>query len=219
MKASKWIQLRVLLSHEELANLFTALEPFELHATGSVLKKGESLISVNTFLEKYHSYTESLKEGSLPNLQPLRPYFSSILTIDDTHLEKISINEEQELVRMAHPAVQLQHHTLAYSAEEKKFRSMVLGKNSIYWGLQFSYPQLYLDAEQNIHHILKESSFPNTVLFSTIQKWFRRNTIPTPFIINEGERINVPARIGKECLSWVNYHPQLKEQHLRVDAN
>jgi hypothetical protein len=48
-----------------------------------------------------------------------------------------------------------------------------------------------------------------------MQQWVRSHTIATPFEV-EGKKVNVPIRLGKECLSRINSHPQLQAKGLRV---
>ncbi len=59
---------------------------------------------------------------------------------------------------------------------------MVLSRKSVTWGLQFSYPQLYQDPRtRQIFKVTDTPEFPNTALFSKLQKWIRSETLPTPF--------------------------------------
>ncbi len=48
---------------------------------------------------------------------------------------------------------------------------------------------------------------PAEVEFS--KQWVRDNTRATPFSV-EGKKINATMRLGKNCFSWINHHPQLK---------
>jgi len=52
-------------------------------------------------------------------------------------------------------------------------------------------------------------------LFQKIKVWIRDNTRATPFLV-DGERKNVPMRLGKKCFSWINTHPGLYE-YISVD--
>ena len=90
---------------------------------------------------------------------------------------------------------------------------MVLSTESVTWGIQFSYPQLYQDPKSyRITKVVDSSEFPNTSVFARMLKWLRHHTLPTPFSV-DGQRVNVPIRIGRSCLEWIHMHPQLKEQH------
>jgi hypothetical protein len=95
---------------------------------------------------------------------------------------------------------------------------MVLSTESVTWGVQFSYPQLYQDPKSHrIAKVADSIDFPNTSLFARMLKWLRHNTLPTPFFVH-GQRVNAPIRIGRACLKWIDQHPQLKEKEIRVVA-
>ena len=110
----------------------------------------------------------------------------------------------------------MQAHHFFFSPLDGKFHPMVLSNESISWGIQFSYPQLYQDPEsRQIIKVSDGSVFPNTPLFSKLMKWMRSHTLPTPFLIEES-RVNAPIRIGKSALTWIENHPQLKEKGIGI---
>jgi len=82
-----------------------------------------------------------------------------------------------------------------------------MGLGSVFWGIQMSYPQIYQDPKTMELMEIEES--PNMELFQKIRGWVRDATRATPFIV-EGKRVNSPIRIGKNCLSWIGRHPQLR---------
>lgn len=213
LQASKWLQLQMLVSSKELGNLFAFLEesltPFLLYSCGAVYPKGKGQVSKKEFLDLYEVYINSLMSGCTPDLVSYRKLFSPAMTVTSDALFTIPVDEDRQIIRVAKPVVQLQANNIDYSSVDKKFHSMVFGIDSIAWGIQFSYPQLFQDNETKQVEIVKNSpAFPNTALFQLLQKWMRQQTIPTPFIA-EGKAINVPMRLGKECLGWINRHPQL----------
>src|SRR5262249_6774145 len=95
-----------------------------------------------------------------------------------------------------------------------KFHSKVFGESCINWGIQFSYPQLFSDPNtKEVLRVTEGTLFPNTALFKTLQRWIRSHTIPTPMQTPTGP-LNLSVRIGKECLAWINAHPQLRSKNL-----
>ena len=83
-------------------------------------------------------------------------------------------------------------------------------------GIQFSYPHLYQDPlTRNVETIRNTPEYPNTELFHLLQKWMRQHTIPTPLIAEE-KLINIPIRIGKLCLTWINKHAQLISKDIYI---
>ncbi len=213
LQASKWISCQMLLESEEMRSLLAALGNFYIAITGTVNPKGTSFLSHETFLKSYESYIENLKQGQETISEMQRKVFSSAFTLSQSDLFILPIAPDKELLRVINPVVQLQYHQIGYSEEEKKFRPLVFGQECLSWGLQFSYPQLVQDIET--HDIRRGNDYPNIELFHTLQKWMRANTIPTPFVV-EGQKINAPMRIGKQCLSWINTHPGLCKKNIHV---
>lgn len=215
-QASKWLAVPALLDVNELESLLQILEGSLLYNTGSLTREGEEIISQKEWLEMYRGYIASLKEGKIPDDIDYRVAFSPVITASADHLYRVVMADGRQLVRIAKPVIQLQAHSFDYSSADGKFRSMVLGTETITWGLQFSYPQLFQDnATKEVFKVGETPQFPNTHLFHLLQQWIRRSTIPTPLIV-DGKAVNVPIRIGKECLPWINRHPQLIKKGLKV---
>ena len=210
LNVSKWIKIPLLLDQEEMRALFGAFT-FELYRIGSVIPKGEGVITPETFLEAYSTYIETLKRGEIP---PPPPFFSSVLSVTEEALETIEVDADRELLKPKLPVVLMQAHAVRYSPEDGEFRSQLFGSDGISWGIQLGYPQIY--EEPGTHAILATRDLPNGPLFHAIQKWVRSSTRATPFIV-DGKRKNVPIRLGKQCFSWIETHPQLIEKGIFVD--
>lgn len=214
--ASKWLSAAMLIDADEMKSLFNALGNFLIFTVGSIVRRGEGLIAHEDFLACYNRYIETLKSGKIPEDSSYRPIFSSVFTTSQDLLYALHVGTDAQLLRVSKPVVQLQAHSLDYSKADGKFRPMVLGKDSVLWGVQFSYPQLFEDPKTHAAHKVNDSmEFPNTSLFRALQKWTRQFTVPTPFLVDE-KLVNVPMRLGKNCFSWINDHPQLKTKGLKV---
>lgn len=213
MQASKWLQCQVLIDGDEMENLFSSLEPFFIFKIGALVTPGEGVISQKDFLDIYRRYVETLEEGCQPEFHS---YFSAIFTASIDCIYAMALDNGQHLIRLAKPVIQLQPHRIGWSEADRKFRPMVMGVDSISWGIQFSYPQLFHDnTTKQVVKIDTSEKFPNTALFHKLQRWVRYNTIPTPFVVKK-EKINVPMRLGKHCLAWINKHPQLIKKGIVV---
>jgi hypothetical protein len=216
IQVSKLLQVQTLLETQEVQALFEALGTFHIFLAGSVTNSGEGYISHTEFIEKYAEYLQTLKSGQSPDDSLYRVYFSSVFTVTPDLLYTSQFSDGRQLIRPSKPVVQLQLHRMDYSPVDGKFRPMILGIDSISWGLQFSYPQLYQNpVTKQPENVVESEAFPNTALFRSLQRWIRHHTIPTPFIV-EGKQQNVPIRLGKECLSWINSHPELIKKGLKV---
>ncbi len=191
-----------------MEDLFSSLPSFSLYQVGSLTPKGEGVLSLSTFLEIYGAYVAHLKGGEKP------PALSApVLSVTEDALEVITVDETRQIYKPKLPIVQMQAHAFRYSPEDQTFRSQLFGVDAVTWGIQLGYPQIYADPKT--HAIFETRTLPNGPLFHAIQKWVRRHTLPTPFLV-EGRRQNVPIRLGKACFSWINEHPQLKEQGIEV---
>lgn len=215
LQASKWQKCPLLIDSDEMEGLLKTLGNFWIVQISGLIPIGCECVDREKFLEVYHHYIKTLKEGEIPSDSRFRSYFSSVFTKSLDPLYRVKVNDKQCLVKVMHPVIQLQTHRFNYSAADGTFRSMVFGTDSIHWGLQFSYPHLYQDETCQVFTVKEGPQFPNTSLFKKIQQWVRSHTIATPFE-SEGKRFNVPIRLGKQCLSWINNHPQLKTKGLRV---
>ena len=111
--------------------------------------------------------------------------------------------------------IQLQAHRFDYSPLDGKFRTMILGYDSVHWGLQFSYPHLFQNEKLEVLTVNESEQFPNSALFKKLQRWVRAHTLATPFEVG-GHKVNASIRLGKQCFPWINDHPQLKEKKWKV---
>lgn len=217
LQASKWLKSQMLIDAEEMRQLFDSMGNFHLFLSGALSKRGKGEISKEEFLKCYQAYIACLSDGKLPEPSTYRHSFSPILTKNPDALYVILMGEDQQLIRAAKPIIQLQAHNIGYSPVDGKFRSMVFGNDSIPWGIQFSYPQLFQDnSTKQVEQTRHSPQFPNTELFQILQKWVRNHTVPTPFSVS-GEEMNVPIRLGKQCLSWINRHPQLVAKNISIN--
>jgi len=218
LQASKWLDLQLLISQQEMEALFEDLGPFYIYQIGRVCPLKEGEISKQQFVEIYGAYIEELKQGKIPDEKVYRSFFASVFTVDRNHLFQALIPGNRRIIRASKPVVQLQMNKMGYSAIDGKFRGVLFGTNGISWGLHFSYPQLYRDeATLEVYQVKETDQFPNTKLFAALKRWVRKNTVPTPFLV-DGVKKNATFRLGKECFSWINSHPELLEQNLKVET-
>jgi len=214
MQVAKWNKFPVLLDILEMQDLFTSLHPFHLVNVSSPVKLGMEEISSQEFLRGYAEYIGALKQGEVPFLETYRSLFSCALSRALDPFYAIQVGTDRCLVKPRMPVIQLQAHSFFYSEVDKQFHSMVQGKESVFWGVQFSYPQLFQDPKAKTIVKVREE-FENTSLFTSLSQWIRSNTLPTPFVV-QGVRTNSPMRIGKKGIEWVNNHPQLKTKSIKV---
>lgn len=209
-QGSKYLKFQVLCDEEELSALFQI--PFQIYPlTGLV---DGNAIDKKVFLKEYGSWIEDLKKGKVPSDAALRRMLACAFSAEEEALWKQEVPGKKFIIKFSKPVVQVQAHFFTYSPLDGVFRPMTMGKESIFWGLQFSYPQIYQEPKTMELKEVEES--PNSDLFQSIKQWVRNTTLPTPFVV-EGKKTNVPIRLGKNCFSWIASHPQLK--NMSVYAN
>ena len=214
--ASKWLHIQFLIDKEEMRNLLQTLSPIYLFSTMGIKPPSENAISSDSFLKHYGEYVELLKSASRPVDQDFRFYFTSVITSSTDAVQAVQVGENREIIRPFLPVLQMQLHRFDYSKLDGKIRPMVLGKDTISWGLQVSYPQLFQDPVTRKTEAANNAvRFPNASLFRTLQLWIRAHTLPTAFIA-QGVRVNTSIRIGKKCFDWIECHPELKERGLTI---
>lgn len=213
LQVSKSRKLPILIDAQEMRALFKELGAFEIFDVSRPLLLESAVIPHETFLSAYERYVEGIQEGRPIEETDLKPLFSSIFTVDRSLVYAMALPNGKYLIKPRYPVVQLQRHHFIVS---NGFHSGVMGAESITWGIQFSYPQLYLNPHtQEISKVDKSPQFPNSELFQRLAVWVRHHTVPTPFIYEE-KQVNSPMRLGKNCFSWINNHPSLKVKKLQV---
>lgn len=217
LKVSRWLKHQVLLNDGEMSDLLLHLGPLSACIVSEPVSAHEMVMDGQYFLDKYREYSSLLQEGKIPDSRSFRKYFSMIWTKSTDVLYAMPVTGDRYLVKAIRPVIQLQMHHFYYSRVDRKYHSMVLGPNSISWGIQFSYPQLYQDPRDHSYaKVVDSDMFPNTRSFLALAKWMRANTVPACFVIDD-QKTFVPMRLGKKCTKWIHRHPQLIANNIKID--
>src|SRR3569832_2032628 len=197
---SKWLKTQVLLDHEEMRACLEALSSFEFYNVSSITSRDQLEIAHTTFLKGYENYVVALKEGRIPAID--RPLFSSVATVEPGAIYADEVQPGRWMAKLQKPVVQLQHHRFFASKLDHKVHPMVMSPESIYWGLQFAFPQIFFDGSGgNYTKTSDEEQFPNSGLFAKLLKWLRAFSAPTTFVW-DGHKVATPLRLGKESFFW-----------------
>jgi hypothetical protein len=216
LRVSKWLKFQVLLDAEEMRELLSSLKDAFIFLVSTVVDQKTASLSLQEFADKYSCYADMLKRGLVPHPADFKTVFSSILTATPDILYAQDVGHHRFLIKPVKPVIQFQAHHFFLSDVDGKYHSMVLSDESISWGLQISYPQIFQDPkESNFSKVIVSEDFPNTALFGRLTKWLRHHSVPTPFVYR-GVKTCVPIRIGKKCASWIADHPQLLQRKLEV---
>lgn len=214
LNASKWLKLQLLLDPSEMQTLQEQISDAQLYNCSDVLGSEDGQIDWKRFQEIYQAYVEALKQGETPDHSKVRACFSALLSGDHEAVTYFDVSGGRRLLRPIAPVVQFQHHRVHYSTVDDTFHPMVHGPDTIDWGIQMAFPQLFLQDDGAVVETLKSGSV-NAQLFRSIQRWVRKATVPCPFFIGD-KKVTATIRIGHACFDWINNHPQLKIKGLLV---
>jgi hypothetical protein len=188
-KVSKWLSLAFLVDSEEFNHFLDEMGDVKFFRTGEILTSLEPKTK-KEFSTHYDRYLKSLETDVSEKLEPL------LMTYDENDVYGLQVGQDKYLIYPKSPVIQIREHQFTLTIDDR-IQPMVFGKDSIRWGLIFSYPQIFYDPiEKKIVQVLKDLDSPNTEGFKNLQKWVRENTKPSPFSI-KGKKINATFRIGK----------------------
>lgn len=206
--ASKWQKFYLFLSPKEVENLFAFWSIDHLYLTGKVLER-ESLI-VKNWIEKYANVLNAFWEGGSERNKLFSSILPAVISISEESLYRQDVSNGF-LVHMKDPCFVLQEHWFRYVPKDEKIYPMNFTNESLFWGLQFSYPQIFQDSKtKKIYNANLESSFGNAKLLILLRKWIREHTKPVSLQVGEMKHSTL-FRIGKEYIKKIEDHSQIKE--------
>lgn len=211
---SKWLKHQVLLDVSEMEELCRHLAPLHFFNVSEITQLEQLELPLEKFLKSYQDYIETLKAEKVPLDRQIQRHLSCALTTDPETLYAHPISPGKYLAKPLKPLIQMQQHRFFLSKTAGTLHPMVMSHESIHWGVQLAYPQIFFDGEQ-YSKVSDETLFPNTAIFTKLVKWLRLQTVPTTFLWGD-KKIPSPIRLGKQCFSWVHHHIQLKEQGIAV---
>lgn len=213
LMASKWLSLPLFITGEDLKDALDVLQDGILAPLGYLVDKECLEISKEIVLKSYAELLQSLLSGEALDRKKLRDLTLRI-AFSEEDLYAYQAGENRFMVYERKPAIHMQPLFLSYSSEEKKFRSKVLGGDQIFWGVEFSFPQIYQDPfSQKMEESWNKTE--GSKKFKLLQKWSRRATKPAKFIIG-AEEITVPFRKSISLDFKDIHHPQLKDKGITL---
>jgi len=209
-QAAKWLKIQALIDEKELSQLMDSLAPFSIYPLSGAFPRDAFPLKKELYVAKYHSLLEIVKRGEIPT--DFGALNASMWTRSESSVWLQEFPNQRYVARAKEPFLQVQVHHMSYSSIDREFRPMSLSQDRIFWGLQFSFPQIFEHPEKGI---IETSDFENGILFHSVRKWSRQCTIATPMWV-DGRRKNLPIRLGKNCFSWIHCHAGLAEKNLSV---
>ena len=183
LQAAKYLKVYAII--EKMEDLFSALPEFTILQLGRFVE--DPVINKEDFLLAWEQY--------LVDHEFVSPYFSSAWTCDPEATTELKHEDGRRMIQLIAPVLQLRPHR--YLISEEKLHMMVYGKNTISFGIEFSYPALYsTTVDPKVRKTLHET-LPNNKLYKAFASWIRKNTRPQKLQVS-----------GKELLTTMrmDYH-------------
>ena len=192
-QGSKWLKIQALIDTKDMQQMFAALGNFWIFSLNGIFDGNP--ISETDFLQNYEKIIQQLQSGNIPSKDLLKKNFACVLAEGLQSLWLQNVGDKKYLLKMGAPCVIMQSHYFTYSDADQVFRPMSMGENSIFWGFQILYPQIYQDPKTGEFVDIGPSSF-----FKTIQRFLRNISKPVAFTVS-GKKINTAIRLGNNCYS------------------
>lgn len=204
---SLWRRFQVLLDISEMEALCDALSPVHWFNISQLLPMEQLEIDKGEFLRQYSRYIEGLK-----NSQPIeigKALFSAV-TVEKNSMKFVIVDEAKCQAKPVYPVIHMQPYRFAISSDLNRIHSMIMSREAIDWGVQFSYPQVFHNGNSFIKG-KDMQQFPNTVIFQKLIAWLRLESTPIKFIFND-KIMTTSLRLGKKCFSWIHTYSRLSFQ-------
>ncbi|PCI94021.1 hypothetical protein COB11_04430 [Candidatus Aerophobetes bacterium] len=218
LRASKHQRVQVLMEASELRELFFHLGDFYVVESAKVKDPEQQVITKEDYLKRYALYIDHLKtkldSPEKDILSPLSVCFSKVLDC----FYMIDVGNNKALIKQKAPSVFVQPFSFHYDSESASIFTGVHTKDRIFWGLEFSFPQMYQDPKTfDTIEILKDKQNPNTQLFKKLQSSLRKNTKPTSLNFS-GVSKAFPFKLSQNSLAWVQDYPKLKQFNIQINS-
>lgn len=194
MYSSRLVKVAVLFSLEEIKELFERFSTLKLFNTSAVCEKGEEEVSLELFYDAYQRYLDRAAKGE----EYLSPYLTLGANADNDAIVALDVGQGRVLLRPKRPLIQIRPHHFSIQ-EGGKIIAMAFQKEKKFWGLEFSYPQLFAASrDAPIQKIWRHPDFPNSILFIEMLKWiYNQSDLVTPFRV--GKRMKTSDEYRAYC--------------------
>lgn len=204
----------ILLSYEDLQDLFELLEPFEFFNVSQVIDETVLKMSKNDFLEFYHAYLIALLSDQELDHKKISLYFSQAIASSEGCFLKQEFTGARFLLRPKRSVLQMQPLGLFVSSIDKKIHIKSFAKDALSFGIKFNFPIIYEDT--GTHEIIElKPSDVEYLKYIKLRQFVRQRTKPV-MIEDHGEKNIYPFRYSeplKEKICNLNF---FKKNGLKV---
>jgi hypothetical protein len=172
MRASRWLEVPLLLDPAEWDRLFLQLQPIHICQVG----RPGGQISVEQLSKAYRSTIDSLLQGQLQ----VHSFLSCALSVHLECLQSVPLADGRQILQPVRPVIQMQPFHFSFDQETRAFHPRVYGPHTIFWGVLFTMPQLFEDsATQQVCKAIDDPyARHNLERMRSLQRWSRDHTTP-----------------------------------------
>lgn len=216
IRYAKWLQTPLLCSLEELDLLLHSLGSIFLVPAGGLLEREALFVSPEDLRSTYQQYLAWIvSSAALPSAE-MRRHLTLMMSVSLDSFSAAEIKTGRFMIKPVQPVVMIQPYHFFMSSLDQKIHSMVMSQESISWGLQFSYPQMYEDPKNHLFGKISEApEFPNTALYKKVVQWVRSFAMPAP-VHYMGQKTHASFRIGKQAFALAQAHKGLQKRGIEV---
>jgi hypothetical protein len=205
LQASLWMSQRVLLTPDELIELFDFLPSFELYNLAHVGSKEGFHITKELFLECYKAFFMSFFHQKDASFYTFKKQLTVAMIGEEETLYLTEPSSGTFLIHMQKPSVVIGPCIFHYDSAAKKILYADHKTQAIRMGLEFKFPQFYQDPQtlQPVKHFTDLSN-PHTRLFKALQKWCREHAKVVFLEKKPEERFSPGCKVGNQCLEQLS---------------
>ncbi|MCH9612711.1 MAG: hypothetical protein S4CHLAM102_12040 [Chlamydiia bacterium] len=212
--ASRYQTADILFSIEGLKALFAHFDDCLLINTAGVVTRGEGMISLEEYCQRYGRYLECLQKGDPIDELAKRLTCTVVKGADD--LYAIEVGSDRMLVKTREPAITIQ----CAGFDIKPDHSLAIGgwsPSRVAWGIEILFPQLYQDLDtMKVYKVFTETQNAMAPIFKKVQKWVRKET-KTVKIKFQNQLIRTNLKMSPECAEWASDMPHLFEVGIGIE--
>lgn len=185
----------VLLSDQDLKDLFGLLEPFAFFNVSQVIDQTGIKISKDDFLEFYQIYLTTLFLNQEVDHKKISFYFSHAIASSEGCFVKQDLSEGRFLLKPQRSVLQMQPLGLFMSSVDKKIHIKSFAKDALSFGIKFHFPVIYEDTSK--HEIIElKPSDTEYKKYITLRQFIRQKTKPV-IIEDKGVKTIYPFRYSE----------------------
>lgn len=211
---SNYISQGVLLSTEDLRNLFLELVPFNFYNVSSVQTLSDPPLNVAGVLEFYEAYLEKLLSNASIDSKEVQKMFSLALAENDQAFTRVDLPGSRFLLKPSRSVIQWQPLGLFISSMDHEIHTKTFAKEVQSFGIKWSFAQVYEDiASHKITQVgPQDLEWEKLMIF---RRFVRHHTEPLQ-VLRGNETHTYPFRFSNKLKSKLYGIEFFKRHHVEI---